>query len=253
MGIRVFLRKRVTFLNHSNKLKQEHIYRQLKLDRDKALHRINSVLENRFGKKYNENFGMWSEHLLLLAAISQQETSKDIFSILEIGTFRAETTLILSDLFPQSKITTIDLPDSVLKQSSIYSYEFDDIDKAVERNRNLNISNATFYEINSLNLFRLTEKHDLVWMDGDHKKPTVIIDLLNSLNSINSSGVILCDDVITGFIFNRNTSNELAKYLQFLERNKIIEYSLIPKRIGTYNQLFRRKYVALIKLTPAGF
>ena len=55
---------------------------------------------------YSESQGMYSEHLIIFAAIS--ETNLKIKNILEIGTFDGKTATILAKLFPNSDIKTID-------------------------------------------------------------------------------------------------------------------------------------------------
>jgi tRNA1(Val) A37 N6-methylase TrmN6 len=96
--------------------------------------------------------GMWSEHLVFFSALSQSDFS--IKSILEIGTFKAETTLLLSRLFPNSKIVSIDLSKDNLRNSNYYNYFFSDIEKAIDvRDKSVKSSrNIEFLELNSLGL-----------------------------------------------------------------------------------------------------
>ena len=103
---------------------QNSIYFNLNLDRNLALIKLNKVLFDNFSKEYDEDNGMWSEHLLLFSALSISHPNK-IKSILEIGTFNGETAFILSKLFPNSKIVTIDLNNDNLKEVKEYSYAFD--------------------------------------------------------------------------------------------------------------------------------
>ena len=103
---------------------QNSIYFNLNLDRNLALSKLNKVLVDNFSKEYDEDNGMWSEHLLLFSALSISHPNK-IKSILEIGTFNGETAFILSKLFPNSKIVTIDLNNDNLKEVKEYSYAFD--------------------------------------------------------------------------------------------------------------------------------
>ena len=118
MGIRTLLRAKLTFLNTKNEISQSLKFGKIGLDRSSALKKLNGILKKNFDTEYNENSGMWSEHLLLLSAISQLAGFVPNPKILEIGTFRGETTLIISHLFPNSKLKTIDLPDTLLANSS---------------------------------------------------------------------------------------------------------------------------------------
>jgi predicted O-methyltransferase YrrM len=134
---------------------QNSIYFSLNLNRNLALRKLNKVLLDNFRKEYNEENGMWSEHLLLFSALSISYPNK-IKSILEIGTFNGETALILSKLFPNAKIVTIDLNNDNLKEVKEYSYAFDSSksdflsnrDKVLKLNQNIE-----FIQMNSLNLF----------------------------------------------------------------------------------------------------
>ena len=60
-------------------------------------------------KSYNENDGMFSEHLILISAISVSRAN--IKRVLEIGTHNGRTALILSHLFrtPKSLVLTCHL------------------------------------------------------------------------------------------------------------------------------------------------
>jgi predicted O-methyltransferase YrrM len=94
--------------SESNTSKQIEMFTKNSLDRMSALKKLNDVTQNLFELDYSENRGMWSEHLVIFSALSLNEEI-DISSILEIGTFKGETTLILSELFPKANITSIDL------------------------------------------------------------------------------------------------------------------------------------------------
>ena len=135
---------------------QKRAYSILGLSYDDAIAQLNRICLTRFGITYSENNGMWSEHLLLFSALSILFPQK-IKSILEIGTFNGETALILSKLFPHSKITTIDLNNGNLGDIKEYSYAFDSSESNFISNRDrifeLNES-IDFIQMNSLNLFK---------------------------------------------------------------------------------------------------
>ena len=71
---------------------------------------LDNVLELLGFKKYNEMDGLYSEHLIIFAAIAKSDYK--INNILEIGTHNGRTASILSRLFPKANITTIDLKDN---------------------------------------------------------------------------------------------------------------------------------------------
>lgn len=227
--------------------KQDSIYDNLHLNRNLALTKLNKVLIDTFHKSYDEDNGMWSEHLLLFSALSIEYPNK-IKSILEIGTFNGETAFILSQLFPRSKITTIDLDNYNLKDIKEYSYAFESSEYSFLLNRDKIIelsTNIDFVQMNSLNLCNSNEKYDLIWIDGAHGFPYIAIDLANALRLINSDGFILCDDVYTSTSKNSMITESLATFitLQKFQEAKQIRFHLVPKRLNK-----KVKYVAVVQL-----
>lgn len=245
MGFRTFLLRHFKFFDTVLLRRQNQVFKSMNFSREKALDKLNIILKPLFGVIYNETKGMWSEHLLILSAISLDET-KRVHKILEIGTFRGETTLILSKLFSNAMITTIDLPDYILSRNGVYSYEFSNQKYIRTRNENLRQANASFLAMNSLELISFNDSFDLVWLDGDHNFPTVISDFLNALRLSLPNTLIICDDVIKRKFIQKNTSSLLHKLLIDFQNNGIIEFRLVPKRIGTYNSIFRPKYLAIV-------
>jgi spermidine synthase len=99
---------------------QDQKFSEWNFDRKQAISKIDRVLQELYQENYSENNGMWSEHLVIMAAISSQPN--EIRNILEIGTFDGQTARILSSLFPDSEITTIDLPQNTIDAKKIYKY-----------------------------------------------------------------------------------------------------------------------------------
>ena len=244
MGIRSFLAKKLDFNDKKFLKKQTNIYSILALDRKKALEKLNQILKTEFNREYDENYGMWSEHLIILSALSE---SYQFTKILEIGTFKGETTLVITKLFPTAKIITVDLPEENLLDSNTYRYEFGNQNQLSKvKKSKIDSSNVNFLRMNSLNLFKLHDKFELIWVDGDHTYPTVISDILNSIRLLDEDGLMLCDDVIKSNLFNYNSSKDTYDLLKFLKMKKVIDFQIIPKRVGTYHRLFRRKYIGII-------
>jgi predicted O-methyltransferase YrrM len=226
---------------------QNSIYFSLNLDRMLALNKLNKILLDNFSKEYDENNGMWSEHLLLLSAISISYPQK-IKSILEIGTFNGETAFILSKLFPHSKITTIDLNNSNLKDIEEYSYVFESSESQFISNRDKILKlneNIEFIQMNSLNLYNSNDKYDLIWIDGAHGFPFIAIDLSNALRMVNSDGFILCDDVYTSTSENSMMTDSMATFitLQKFQEALNLNVTLVPKRLNK-----KIKYVAVVQI-----
>lgn len=178
-------------------------YSQFGLDRCAGVTRLNEVLISFDLEEYDEFNGMYSEHMVLFAALSVSKPASSL-SILEIGTWDANFTKILSGLFPGSDILTIDLP-----------FQNDDFVNSYGRNTNLakflalraknlrSLSNVRFVEMNSVKLsIEVARKFDLVWVDGAHGYPTVAFDIANTLRLLNESGICLVDDVWDNLSFN---------------------------------------------------
>ena len=83
--------------------KQNNLYAHIGLDRDKALKSLAGISSD-----YPEFEVMRNEHHTLFAAISLKHRIK---SILEIGTYSASCTKLLSILYPDAEIITMDSPD----------------------------------------------------------------------------------------------------------------------------------------------
>jgi predicted O-methyltransferase YrrM len=244
-GNRLFLKYERSLLSEQN-----DAFLSLGLDRGKGLNRLNTVLEDIYGVSYSEKRGMWSEHLLIFAAIATSDRA--VGNILEIGTFNGETVRILSALFPSSQILTVDLPFSEIKKTNMYQYETKNSQLILKRNQNLkSLSNVEFIEKNSLTLMHTATSFDLIWVDGDHSYPVAAIDIANAVRMLNPDGVIICDDVYMDAIEGQMDGRSKASIetLKSLNNAGLISYKLVRKRIGGYFNFpsFNKKYLGIIK------
>ena len=182
---------------------------------------------------------------------------------MEIGTFTGGGTEILSELFPFSKIDTVDLPKSDPIFSDTYGNpDSKKYDKYIsKRKRVLNRPNVFFHEINSF--FLLNEfdgnKFDLIWIDGGHLYPVVAWDVCNCYHLCNSGGYILIDDIkFTNEMPIVDNYKNPPKYVND-DSYKTIEYILnrasldvtyfIKRDRGKYlANPFKRKYIAVIRV-----
>ena len=244
-GNRLFLKYEKSLLDEQN-----IAFLNLGLDRDKGLRKLNSILEDIYDVSYSEKRGMWSEHLLVFAAIATSD--RVVSNILEIGTFNGETARILSALFPSSQILTIDLPFFEIKKTKMYEYETKNSQLIFKRNENLKLlPSVKFLEKNSLTLMNTATGFDLIWIDGDHSYPVAAIDIANAVRMLNPNGVGICDDVYLvakeGQMDGRSKAS--IETLKSLNSAGLISYSLIHKRIGGYYNFpaFNKKYLGIIK------
>lgn len=221
------------------------------LRRDAAVKTLDRVLQKNFGKIYNEDIGMFSEHLVLLAGLSNLYKPK---KILEIGTYDGKTALILSDLFPQAEITSIDLPAEEKEFSSTYSRGLlmedflDRRDQLLSRSSRIN-----FLEMNSIGLTRFeNETYDLVWIDGDHGYPMVSFDFINSVRISKRGGIILIDDIWKKIKVEETVYRSIGGYasLKAAEKAKIVsDVELFYKRLAhNYNTQYNQKHIGFCKI-----
>ena len=228
---------------------QNTIFRELGLDRSLGLEKYN-LIKKKLDFSLNRN--MSSEHEVLFSSLSLVKHFKNI-DILEIGTFDGINALLLSKLFLNSKIDTIDLPhgDKDFKnfynrKNSIHNF-IDKRNNVLDKNENIN-----FFEMNSLKLLNYKKKYDLIWIDGAHGYPVVCIDIINSLNLIKEKGLILCDDVHLNLNHLNSDSmyNSIASYetLNELQKQSLINFKLIYKRLSPKENCVKkqRKFVAVL-------
>ena len=222
-------------------------------NQDEGEQEINQILKELGKDPLKTQQGMGSIHWVLFSCIKQISNIKNI---LEIGTYDGETSLILSKLFPDSKITTIDLPpnDPIFATSYGRQNEKFNKDFNTSRDKNLSQPNINYIERNSFFLLdEVSNGYDLIWVDAGHLYPEISWDICNSYHLCNQNGWILCDDIVTHKNGLRDELVSPDSYLiweyinkrikddvvYFLKRNNP-KFSANPKK---------RKYVSLLKKT----
>lgn len=228
-------------------------YASIGLDRASGVEAVDLALRASGFGAFSEDDDMFSEHLVLLGAVSR--AIPNARRVLEIGTYDGRAALILSHLFPAATITTIDLPPD----DPVYgdSYEQARSKQFVAR-RNEYLSRnerVKFVELNSLGLGRYTNEtgYDLIWVDGDHDFPVVGMDLSNATRLLQPGGFLLCDDVVTAKPSRSTTylSDAAHRSLVALHNAGLIEKpTYVYKRLGKRHQ-HPRKFVAITKTKAA--
>jgi predicted O-methyltransferase YrrM len=186
---------------------------------------------------------MWSEHLVFFAAIS---VSKVIATnILEIGTFKGETTRILADLFPKSHIDSIDLAHDEIRSIGTYAYAANELPNSKEMP-----SNITLKTLNSLKLLNESTRYDLIWVDGNHKSPYVQVDIASAIRLVSNSGFVLCDDIYQNASrFEKNSGPEGLETILAFKEAGMIQVTFIRKRLSKKfnNRITGSKFLAVIQ------
>ncbi|ASY12539.1 putative methyltransferase [Candidatus Planktophila dulcis] len=222
---------------------QKVLFTSLNLNRDLGLSRLNDLCKEMFGREYSEHNGMWSEHLVFLSALSISNVP--IKRILEIGTFKGETTSIISKLFPSSEIVSVDLSHEEIRNNGTYSYAISEIQDQTQRRA---LGDVEFLELNSVNLLGFEKTFDLIWVDGYHLAPTVIIDIANSVRMLRKGGIALCDDVyFEKSWLERDSDLSSKQVLDLLTDCGMISQKFIYKRLGKKfnNRIVRSKMLGV--------
>lgn len=235
------------FFNYEIPLVEQNArFSELNLLREEGLKKLNQILLENFDETYDETKGMFSEHLILLSAISL--SNRKISSILEIGTYDGKTALILSKLFPNSVIDTIDLPDN--SDEFITTYDRTGQANQFIESRDLNLGkseNIFFKKTNSLNLINSSSNYDLLWIDGAHGYPVVAFDILNSLRLTKPGSIVMIDDIWKTINKSDRYYRSTAGYeclCSIKDVGLIKNFYLIPKRIGSvFNQPNSKKFI----------
>lgn len=252
-----FLYYKYFIYNEDNIAKsQKALFSEAGLLREDGHSKINSLCLQLFAEAYNEDSGMYSEHLIIFACLSQhQEFANQIKEILEIGTYDGRTALLLSKLFPNAKITTIDLEDNSEDLLNTYERTHSLKNFIARRNKLLkDHDNIKFKQMNSLNLLDdSNSRYDLIWIDGAHGYPVVTSDIINSLRLSKIGGHILVDDVIIETKKNDPMYRSTGGYDTLLSLRKaglVPKFILFNKRLSSkYN--FRPKFVAYFRKDKA--
>ena len=229
---------------------QNDIFKYFGLNREEGIKKLTLIKKDLDFK--SRDAGMSSEHEVIFSSLSLSK-NKSITDILEIGTFDGFNALLLSNLFPNSNIDTIDLPENHNDFVNFYNRK-DKISKFIQ-DRNIILSrnkNINYSPLNSLKLLNYKKKYDLIWIDGAHGYPVVCIDIINSLNILKENGLILCDDVLLKL--NQSNSDimysSIATYetLNELKKEDLINFRLIYKRLGAEHNCIEneRKFVAIV-------
>jgi len=229
---------------------QNDTFKYFGLNREEGIEKL-TLIKKDLDFKSRDN-GMSSEHEVIFSSLSLSK-NKSITDILEIGTFDGFNALLLSNLFLNSNIDTIDLPEDDDDFINFYNRK-DNISKFIQ-DRNIILSknkNINFFPLNSLKLLNHKKKYDLIWIDGAHGYPVVCIDIINSLHILKENGLILCDDVFLEL--NQSNSDtmysSIAAYetLNELKKQNLVNFRLVYKRLNAeYNCIENnRKFIAIV-------
>ncbi len=221
------------------------------LDYAAAVRRLDEMLAAMGLPPYDESDGMASQHWTLFAGIAAASPVRDI---LEIGTFNARGTLVLSRLFPDSRIVTLDLDDASPHFNDSYGRNDIAFREAHIRERTANLArcpNATFLPANSFHMPKhlAGRRFDLIWVDGSHDYPAIAWDMFHALHSLNPDGWLLADDVFrhpkARWLPYANDGHDLIRYLAV---DGIVAPRFVAKRVQeTRINRIREKHILVLR------
>ena len=230
--------------------KQNEIFENFGLSREEGIRNL-IVIKKKIDFNLR-NIEMSSEHEIIFSSLSLSK-NKSISDILEIGTFDGFNSLLLSNLFPNSNVDTIDLPENDGDFINFYNRKNSTEDFVQKRDIILSKNkNINFFPINSLKLLNNEKKYDLIWIDGAHGYPVVCIDIINSLYALKQNGLILCDDVYLKLNQSNSDSiySSIATYetLNELKKQNLINFRLAYKRLNAIDNCVenKRKFIAIV-------
>ena len=242
---------RYPFKERYSSLINTYIKCDLDKDRNSHINSLNEKLSSLGFRKYDELEGMYSEHLIIFAALAK--SNHRIRNILEIGTHNGKTACILARLFPLAKITTIDLKDDdpifreTYNRENNFKFFIKTRDDLLSKEKNIN-----FIQINSLELSNSKKSlpiQDLIWVDGAHGYPIVTSDITNAISLMDKKSILMCDDIWKKSKRDDDIYQSIAgfKTLNIFEKAKIIRTHYFRKRI---DKLFNGnyKYISFSKL-----
>lgn len=122
-------------------------------------------------------------------------------NIIEIGVYEGMSTFWMADnITPHNKDLKIyaidphnistDIKDSISDAKQKFLYNLNECD-----NKNVEYINKTSYE-GLLDLINRDVQAEFIYIDGDHRAKTVLLDLVLSYQLLVKGGVILCDDSV---------------------------------------------------------
>ncbi len=190
-----------------------------------------------------------SYQLIFFASLSKKFNIK---KILEIGTYDGENSYVLSKIFKNAKIDTIDLPDKEITDGSFGdTISSIGLKKHIEdRNKNLSANNINFIESNSFFLPSIEKKefkkdYDLVFVDGNHLFPEVSWDTFFGYHHLKRDGnsFLVMDDFL-----------DLSKHKIYsrgrIENNEKVSIVDVYKMCEKLKIITGKDYVTILKAHP---
>lgn len=150
---------------------------------------------------------------------------KDVSKVLEIGTGDALSTALLSRLFSNAQIFTIDLPFGDPRYDRWRTKSAPETKRGEQRKERLKAENITSYEKNTFFILSLDlpETFELILVDGAHKYPQLAGDIMFAYNSIAEGGFLFFHD----YYERKSSSCHVKRVVDWMAER-------IPERVFTF-------------------
>lgn len=223
------------------------------LNYGESLKKLDQLLKENGRQDFASQKGIGSNHWVIFCGLSLRFP---IHSVLEIGTYDGETAFLLSKIFPESEIVTVDLPEDDPLFATTYHRQEDEKRARFRETQAKNTSNPRIEFLQKNSFFipgLLDKKFDLIWVDAGHLYPEIAWDICNSYHLLNPNGWLMVDDVITDGRGYRNDyeSTDSFHVLEYVARRTGDPVAYFVKREApewSANPR-RRKHVALMQKT----
>lgn len=148
----------------------------------------------------------------------------------EIGTFEGFIPLLVSELYPDARVMTVDIPFEDRRNSGVYDINPKRKERIIKNRGMINsLPGKTSLILSSQLLWKdfypLKTKIDLAWLDGDHSGFSPYNDIMFALHNLHPNGVILCDDVVPS-----DPHDPTINALRFISQDFSLKAGLIQKR-----------------------
>ncbi|WP_232075288.1 class I SAM-dependent methyltransferase [Mycobacterium seoulense] len=175
------------------------------------------------------------------AALTRVFARTDPLDVLEVGSWEGRSTLFLATYFPHARLTAVDTwegsHESISATTDVQGLE-------ARFDHNLSACAARVTKRKGMSSTVLPQllaegrRYDLIYVDGSHYAPDVLVDAVLAWRLLNQGGVMIFDDFLWRFYSRKHANPDwgISHFLKFHAR----EYRVL----GAYYQLILQKTVA---------